>query len=69
MMALGFTIDAVEANGGKMSYWRIRMMYNPTGEDFTERAWRENLVGIWFGAWDASALKAVDGHNLNDAAM
>jgi hypothetical protein len=30
---------------------RIRMTFGNGGEDFTERAWRLNRVGIWYGSW------------------
>jgi hypothetical protein len=34
-------------------YWRIRMKYSPDGEDVTKQAWRERVIGIWYGAWNA----------------
>jgi hypothetical protein len=36
-------------------YWRIRMKY--AGGDVTEKAWSKGVVGIWYGAWNASQFE------------
>lgn len=51
-----------------VSYWRIRMTYSPTGEDVSKAAWELGLVGIWYGAWNASDLDAVASLSAKDAA-
>ncbi len=41
-----------------MKYCRIRFR-NHVGA-FTERAWAEDIVGIWYGAWPASVFNAAE---------
>jgi hypothetical protein len=40
---------------------RIRMSFGNGGEDFTERAWKANRVGIWYGSWLPDDLYAAYG--------
>lgn len=34
-----------------MTYWYIRMKEGKGGEDFTERMWRQKLIGVLWGTW------------------
>jgi len=44
-------------------YWRIRLRHGD-GNDYSQRAWEKNEVGVWYGAWSESEL--ADAENTFD---
>src|SRR5665213_2053974 len=46
-----------------MSIWRIRM--NTETTDYSEQAWNNDTIGIWWGAWTADQFNEAV-RNLGD---
>lgn len=40
-----------EIVASETKYWRIRMKY--PNDDMTSAAWKQGVIGIWYGAWNA----------------
>lgn len=45
--------------GNEPKYWRIRMTFGAGGKDVTRSAWEKDIVGIWFGGWNAEEFAAA----------
>jgi len=41
--------------------YRVKMNFGARGEDFAERAWQNNMIGIWYGSWTPEELYAAYG--------
>lgn len=48
-------------------YWRMRMKYDE-GDDVTKAAWRADLIGVWYGGWNADQFERTLEHDTEDAA-
>ena len=48
-------------------YWRIRMRFEE-GDDVTKAAWHDDIVGVWYGGWNAEQFEQTLERNSQDAA-